>query len=540
MYEILMDGELLYSPSMIKEGYGVLEPKLTLAVNRAGSLTFSILEDNACYSKLKKLKSIVTVLQDGKQIFRGRILHDETDFYKRKTVYCEGELSFLLDSIQRPYSFCGDVTELFRQLIEEHNRQVEPEKRFEVGRVTVTDSNNCISRYTTLYKNTMENLEEKLLDTHGGRLSIRTENGRRYLDYLAEQDVCQQTIEFGKNLLDMEEFLTAEELYTVLIPLGAKDEQGNRLTISSVNGGEDYIESQTGIAQFGRIVRIEEWDDVTVPENLLRKARERLTQNVEMNLTISIKAISMRLLGIDAEEIMPGQRIRAISAPHSMDAYFEVSQVVMDLQSPENTEYTLGAAVRGLTDKQIGARKAAEASNEAAVGRSAEAIRTAEDAAAKAENAAANASDAMAEAQRVAQEVRTLPEVPKVVSAFQNDVGYLTDKNLESVLDRIEKIEDRLGPEIITSVQVTGVKAVYKDGRIILIWDDVRAERYKVTRMVNETLYKALTYSAPKSGWEDSDVSAGNTYRYCISGYFLNSDGGLTEGDVSEVVMITI
>lgn len=448
MYEIYLDGELLYSPQLAKEGYCVLNPKLTLAVNRAGSLTFSVLPDNVRYDDLKKLKSIVTVHQDREEIFRGRILNDERDFYRTKKAYCEGELSFLLDSIQRPFSFRGDVPELFRQFIEEHNRQVEPEKRFEVGRVTVTDPNNYIYRYSTKYRNTMENLEEKLLDTHGGRLSIRVENGKRYLDYLQEWGTCIQTIEFGRNLLDIEEFLTAEDVYTVLIPLGAEGEDGTRLTVASVNDGKDYIESAFGISQFGRIVRVEEWDDVTIPRNLLRKAQEQLAKNIEMSLTMNIKAISMKLLGVETDEIMPGKRIRAVSKPHGLDAYFDVSEVAIDLQDPENTEYTLGSAMKGLTEKQIRAKKAMEVSNEVAGKRTAEAIRTAEDATAIAGNAATAASDAMAEARRVAQEVQELPEIPRNVSAFYNDAGYLTEhQDISGIITQLEEIDQELHPE---------------------------------------------------------------------------------------------
>lgn len=61
-----------------------------------------------------------------------------------------------------------------------------------------------------------------------------------------------QVIEFGTNLLDITEYITAENVFTVLIPLGErqKDSSGNetgRLTIESVNSGKDYIESATGI-----------------------------------------------------------------------------------------------------------------------------------------------------------------------------------------------------------------------------------------------------------------------------------------------------
>ena len=133
MYTIYVDGELLYAPTLVHEGYAVLNPKLTVELNKAGSLTFLLPPNNVMYDRIQKLKSVVTVLQDNEEIFRGRVLHDTRDFYNRKDVYCEGELSFLLDSIQRPYNLTGSFSDMFTQLINTHNEQVDEFKRFTVG-----------------------------------------------------------------------------------------------------------------------------------------------------------------------------------------------------------------------------------------------------------------------------------------------------------------------------------------------------------------------------------------------------------------------
>ena len=56
-----------------------------------------------------------------KELFHGRLLNTEKDFYKRQKAVCEGELAYLVDSIQRPYDYAGDVPELFKQYINKHN-----------------------------------------------------------------------------------------------------------------------------------------------------------------------------------------------------------------------------------------------------------------------------------------------------------------------------------------------------------------------------------------------------------------------------------
>ena len=50
----------------------------------------------------------------------------------------------------------------------------------------------------------MSAIKSKLLDTHGGYLRVRYESDGNYLDWLADFDVrSAQTVEFGKNLLDV-------------------------------------------------------------------------------------------------------------------------------------------------------------------------------------------------------------------------------------------------------------------------------------------------------------------------------------------------
>lgn len=363
MYTIHVDGNLLYSPLLIDDGYLVLNPKLTLELGKSGSLTFLLPPNNPLYDGIQKLKSIVIVYQDSEEIFRGRVLHDEKDFYNRKNVYCEGELAFLLDSQQRPYSFQGDISDLYMKFINAHNAQVEEEKRFYVGEITVTDPNNYINRSNIYYNNTWDEISDKLIASHGGYLRPRLKDGKRYLDYVkAYGKVNSQVIEFGVNMLDISEYITAEDVFTVLIPLGFEqtDSGGNstgRLTIESVNSGKDYIEDDAAIALFGRITKTQEWDDVTVASNLLAKGRAFLNSGIEMAVTLTMKAIDLHLADVEVERISLGDYVRVISLPHKLDKYFLCSKIVIDIVSPDKTEYTFGVTYTTMTEKQVGTTK---------------------------------------------------------------------------------------------------------------------------------------------------------------------------------------
>lgn len=362
MYSIYVDGELIHHPNMVSSGHGVLNPKLTLELNKSGSLTFLLPPNNCMYDNIQKLKSIVTVMQDGEELFRGRVLHDEKDFYNRKDVYCEGELSFLLDSVLRPNTFTGDIPTLFRQFIDNHNQQVDNWKQFTVG-----DIDEKYSTYSTTieyneYTKTLNFVNDKLVNAYGGYLRPRLQNGIRYIDYVSTlgsdyiEDVAgvavygkksSQVIEFGKNLLDISEYISADEVFTVLIPLG-KD----GTTITSANDSKDYIEDETGIALFGKIWNTHKWDDIQDPETLKVTGKAYLASSIEMAVSLAVKAVDLHNIHVDVEKISLGDHVRVISTPHKLDKYFQCSKIVIDLANLSQTEFTLGRTYTTLTEKQ--------------------------------------------------------------------------------------------------------------------------------------------------------------------------------------------
>ena len=134
----------------------------------------------------------------------------------------------MFDSIQ-PQAKYQDMTS--RQLLETwlniHNSQVEEKKRFYVGMVTVHDPNDSLYRLTN-QETTLDCIREKLCEKLDGYLRIRKVDGKRYLDLVTLQEygkICEQPIEFGDNLLDYSENVSASELYTCVIPKGARLEE---------------------------------------------------------------------------------------------------------------------------------------------------------------------------------------------------------------------------------------------------------------------------------------------------------------------------
>lgn len=359
MYRVFCDGQLLYHSGLYSLQIG--NPSLELEVNKSGSFTFTLYPTHPRYGMPEKLKSIITVYQDDYLLFRGRVLDEETTWYNQTDYDCEGELSFLLDSILRPYEFSGSITDYLSMLLDSHNAQVDEEKRFVLGNVTVTDPNDYIVRSNIDYTSTWTEMQDKLLNLLGGYLTIRHEDGVAYLDYIQDFTLLSpQKIEFGKNLLDLTRIRKGADIATVLIPLGAKltDEEGKetdrRLTIESVNGGVDYIEDADAIAQFGIIVQTTIFDDVTEPENLKTKGLAHLAQLVKPPGTIDVTAADMASTGQSVESFHLGTYVQATSAPHGIDQRFLVSKISIRLLSPAENRMTLGGSLTGLAGAVAG------------------------------------------------------------------------------------------------------------------------------------------------------------------------------------------
>ena len=360
MYTIYADDQLLYSPDLANDGYAVINPKLTEELNKTGSLEFTLPTNNVMYDKLQKLKTIVVVKLDGSEIWRGRVLHDEKDWYNRKQVYCEGMLSYLLDSIVRPYDLKGTIANVFGQLMIEHNKMVDSSKSFGWS-CNVTDKNDYIHYSSTTYPNTFSEVIEKFVNRYGGYLKAWYYYGNK-ISYTTEAGgVSDQVIQFGENLLDITEYIDATNVFTVLIPLGKREEtedgDGNRLTIESVNDGKDYIEDETAISLFGRIERTQIWDDVTVASNLLSKGKSALEAGIEMAVTLSIKAVDLHLVDVKTSRIKLGDFVRVVSEAHGLDKFFLCSKVITDMVNPDKSEFTFGVTFHAMTDKQIEQQK---------------------------------------------------------------------------------------------------------------------------------------------------------------------------------------
>ena len=352
MYQISCDGLILHDVRLPKE-YRVIDPECKLEVNTAGSLNFKIAPNHPYYDRIKKLGSVITLTQDGDWIFSGRVLNDEKDFHNIKKMEVEGELSYLVDSNQRTAEYHNiSVADYFTAVIAKHNDMVDDSKKFAVGAVTVTDPNDSLYRFSN-YEDTWKTVKEKLIDRLGGYVRTRHVGNTKYIDYIANyENVNTQQIAFGENLLDLTQYVNGEDIITALIPLGAKisDDSDARLTIESVNNGLDYVYDEDAVALYGWVFGFQTWDNVTLAENLLAKARAELASRRLLSIRLELNAIDLHLLDVDIERIKLGDSIKVVSEPHGINQYMTVSGMTINIEDPDKNSIRLGRTVKSLTN----------------------------------------------------------------------------------------------------------------------------------------------------------------------------------------------
>lgn len=352
MYQILCDNNIIHDVRL--DGLQVIGAKCSLEVNKTGSLTFSIPPTHPNYNDVNKHTSVIKLIRDNEVVFVGRVLNDEVDFYNIKNVECEGELSYLLDSIQRQkkYNLTGvdPIKTYLEDLISIHNSQVvESRKQFVVGNVTVTD-NSFVAESN--YGDTLSAINDNLIGIYGGYILTRHSGDTTYIDYVSEYSgVCEQTIEFGKNLIDMTRYIKGEDIFTALIPLGAtlEGESDKRLTIEGVSNStsgntvkvDDYIYNKVGVEKWGWIWKTNSWDDITDNSQLLQKATALLENAINESFVIELTAIDLNLLNVNIDSIKIGNKIQCISLPHNVNRLTFVKSMTIDIDKPQNTTIKL-------------------------------------------------------------------------------------------------------------------------------------------------------------------------------------------------------
>ena len=347
MYSVSVDGNPLYVPQMSEEYY-LQSPILTQKVNLPDELKFTIDPTHPMYGNIVRLRSRVKVYRDGVLISILRPLDNQMNLRTQESWVCEGVIAWLKDAIIRPFEFTGTPAELFAKFINEYNAQVNSYQQIALGSVTVSDPNDTIVRSSDSYLSAYDCVQSRCVGSNlGGYLYVTYPNGNPTLNWLASApDTSTQIIEFGENLTAFTRAVYGGNTYTACIPLGAKDEDGKRLTIASVNDGKDYLINNALAGSYGAIYAPTSettWDDVTIAANLKQKATEWLT-NVGSSVKekINLGAIDLHNADAEVESFQFLDNILVKSSPHGLSASYVLTELKIPLNIPSATQITLG------------------------------------------------------------------------------------------------------------------------------------------------------------------------------------------------------
>lgn len=377
MYTVYADGNLIWDHRLqgdLARQYAIFSDSLQQEVNKAGSFTFTIYPIHPAYDKIFKLKTTVVIYYGTDILFRGRVLNDFPGSYNERKIQCEGELAFLGDVCQPPFVFPQDEehttpADYLAFLLDYYNSQQPADRQILLGNVTVSDPNGYIARSDTEYSTTLTLIQEGLLDTLGGYLSFRHEDGKTYLDYIEDFDVlANQPVRLGFNLLGIQSDRRGEDAATAILPLGAKNEDGVRLNIMDAENettddvcvGDLIVYSKDAESRYGgRIVKKVVLDDVTELSNLVKKAKEAIGTATAIPSTVTITAADASAAALDGgvtyNTFRVGTYISVEDGVHA-DAHGLLQQYLLrkragSLQNPASNRLTFGVTTYSYTEE---------------------------------------------------------------------------------------------------------------------------------------------------------------------------------------------
>lgn len=395
---------LLYQPG--NRSALVLSPKLTREVSKGGSLVFTMTRDHPHYERLQKMSTCITVKQDGHEIWRGRVLSHEADWYNRRVVYCEGALSYFNDSAITPFNYEGDLKQFLQHLIDAHNQQCGQMtmKRFELGTVTAAlgdlvvhygdrDSYGVGEDYGT----TWDIMDKMVLKVYGGYAycTYNSKTGRNVLNYCDQafeaDRLVNQTIEYGVNLLDFTEKTDTNQLFTRVYPMGGKHTvtetkwkwkflwwgkkytesheerygisetspaaiqkylpKGFSYRLSSEDGDCGWIQDDKAAERFGVVSALGEYDTDSDNDTFAAGVQD-LQKNSLMVTSYTVKAVDLVDAGYSKDRLTFASYAHIISKPHGVDVVMLCTKLVEPLDRPDKKEYTFGMTRQTLTDRQ--------------------------------------------------------------------------------------------------------------------------------------------------------------------------------------------
>ena len=381
--------EQMYEVPIFEPERALTDPSGSTEMGKAGSFEASIKPGQIWYDCWLQMKTLVRVEYEDETIFRGRVLTIDNTLTGEKKLHFEGDLAFLLDSLQHGEKE-ADRSEIsagayITELLEEHNRQMleqgDDDKCIYPGEIPGQYSSR-ISNAMRLpnerkkfgsdgWQTTMDCLEE-LQNEFGGYFRTRYTAGTCYFDWLESwfnEEINPQPIKIGENLVSLSSSAEVENIFTALIPVGR--DEGNDVLLDQkrilVPQVVDYYSGHpeklnfgyhttndyaTAVQKYGIIYKTQKFENADTKAKLLEYAMDWIRNNYCGGVVgFTVSAVDLHHLGLDVRKYMVGDRIRltypdidsranGVTPMVTKDA--TIVSISYNLHNPERNSYTIG------------------------------------------------------------------------------------------------------------------------------------------------------------------------------------------------------
>ena len=332
MYKIKYNNAVVCTPQFKK--FAAIAGKLQEGLNAVSVFSFTLPPNHLYLDSIEGRNGLIKLYDDDNVLFIGDIVNRKESFDCTTEIECQDALGWLNDVVFVKPTFSGAIENYWAYLLGRYNQEASEWRKINIGTVTV-QGNISINHDTEFL--TIFDLISELTKLAGGYVSVRYEGEEIFLDYLAQANTeSDQSILFGTNLINLEDFVSEEQIFSRIYPRG-KD----GLDISSVNDGLAYLTNGITESMFGIVAVTVDFDTESASE-LKALGQAYLEANGLASRTLTLTAFDLSLVDKSYTEIKVGNIIPVISPLHGINTKMQVNAKTTDIVTPENSTFTLG------------------------------------------------------------------------------------------------------------------------------------------------------------------------------------------------------
>ena len=332
MYKIKYNDAVICTPQF-KE-FAAISGTLQEGLNAVSVFSFTLPPKHPYLDSMEGRNGLVKLYDDDNVLFIGDIVNRKDNFDCTAEIECQDALGWLNDVVFVKPTFNGAIENYWAYLLGRYNSEASEWRKINIGTVTV-QGNISINHDTEFL--TIFDLVSELTQLSGGYVSVRYEGEEIFLDYLVQANTeSDQSILFGTNLINLEDFVSEEQIFSRIYPRG-KD----GLDISSVNDGLTYLANGITESMFGIVAVTVDFDTESAAE-LKALGQAYLEANGLASRTLTLTAFDLSLVDKNYTEIKVGNVIPVISPLHGINTKMQVNAKTTDIVTPENSTFTLG------------------------------------------------------------------------------------------------------------------------------------------------------------------------------------------------------